>query len=1083
MDPVAVMTPKHYYELHMMALDELPNLEEFFLSLTKSQCMIPFGSFDMEDIYEVVQYCPRAVPRLYLQICAGSALLRSCEEESQTQSQAQLQLQQTEKVTVKSVLKDLREGVKCVQCPIRGLFLRHYLLQAMKDKLPDESEVSDSSMGMGADVGLNVEDAVQEIGRQYQQQYGDDGVVEGNTNVGDNLLEGLGADNVDADADADEEHKKHSDALENLMGGLGVNMHQNDSLTGFMDAPIAPAPIAAPPAVPPMPTMAPPVPSSLPPSQESIVDDPNSPGTVKDSYEFVLSNFIEMNKLWVRIQHMPGDSKSKETKRTRERERNELRMMVGTNLVRLSELEGVTSAIYGTIILPKILDQIVACRDPLAQAYLMDCIIQVFPDEFHIQTLEVVLNVCPKLREKVNIRTILQSIMNRLANYYADELLLNDEEDTEGVKLSVMMDSFSMFDDCIKSVLDARGIKLTAREAIRLQSALMDFTLKCYPGQMDHIDRCLGVCASALRGEGNNGIISTGGNVPMQHTPIPLDDRAITELEKLLSLPLEELALGVLDLEHYAELLALLPWDNRKEVAIGLLKVLDTSGEMLSTVGELDQLFSIITPLLENNPISGGGASVSKTDQALVAKVIQMIYNEDTDAHFEMLNAVKWHISECAGGSENVVPLFYSALNLLNRVRDLEFPEKYQAEEAIEKEESVEEEVITEQEEEVDTSPIPEQEVQVTEDKEDAMEGEGEKEDDLSYGDEKAEDDLSEKEEDDLSYAEDGKKSEEGLESKDSVDELAAELNVFVNAEEKEEPKEIPNEEIEFVATEKVTQSSIQGDLFADSPVEGDIEQETATSSVPAFAKEITCRKIFIFVQGLVANLKVQNAEQCFILNAQAAAAADCCASIVDTRGGNIGDFTPIAYTFFTDAFLTYETGISDSKMQVNAITTMIGILLSCKSHGFKDYETLITKVTQYAARLLKKVDQCKMVMLCSHLFFVYGDECYKNSQRTLECLQRSLKVANMCVTSNPGNLQLFVDILDIYLYHFEKENPMVADKYISGLIALVNEHIASIGGNPAITDAKAQFVQIVKYIEEKKSDARFSGIVCNIPV
>jgi vacuolar protein sorting-associated protein 35 len=169
--------------------------------------------------------------------------------------------------------------------------------------------------------------------------------------------------------------------------------------------------------------------------------------------------------------------------------------------------------------------------------------------------------------------------------------------------------------------------------------------------------------------------------------------------------------------------------------------------------------------------------------------------------------------------------------------------------------------------------------------------------------------------------------------------------------------------------------------------------------------------------------------------------------------------------------------------MQVNAITTMIGILLSCKSHGFKDYETLITKVTQYAARLLKKVDQCKMVVLCSHLFFVYGDECYKNSQRTLECLQRSLKVANICVTSNPGNLQLFVDILDIYLYHFEKQNPMVADKYISGLIALVNEHIASIGGNPAITDAKAQFVQIVKYIEEKKSDARFSGIVCNIPV
>jgi len=877
-------------------------------------------------------------------------------------------------------------------------------------------------------------------------------------------LEGWGARNIDVGIGVEEGQKKHSDALEDLMGGLGVNLNQNDVQGGFMDSPFVPvpAPAAPPPMVPPMPTVAPPVPlpMSLESSPEERGDDTNSPGTVKDSYEFVLSNFIEMNKLWVRIQHMPGDSKTKETKRKRERERNELRMMVGTNLVRLSELEGVTSAIYGTIILPKILDQIVACHDPLAQAYLMDCIIQVFPDEFHIQTLEVILNVCPKLREKVNIRTILQSIMNRLANYYSDELLLNDEEDTEGVKMSVMMDSFSMFDDCIKAVLDARGVKLTAREAIRLQSALMDFTLKCYPGQMDHIDRCLGVCASALRGEGNHGIIATRGNAPMQPTPIPLDDRAITELEKLLSLPLEELALGVLDLEHYAELLAQLPWNNRKEVAIGLLKVLDTSGETLSTVSELDQLFSIITPLLKNNPISGGGANVSKTDQALVAKVIQIIHNEDTDVHFEILNAAKRNISECGGGSENVVPLFYSALNLLNRVRDLEFPEQFTVEETVEEEKEVE--IIAELEE-----------------KEDIVVEEGEKEDDLSYGDEKEESDLSEKEEDDLSYTEDGHKAKEDVRPKDSVDELVDELDVFVNVEEKESP----DDAAQLVPTEQFTQSTIQGDLFVDFPVEGDVEAIKGTPVAPAFAKQVTCRKIFVFIQGLVAGSKMHNPELCFILNTQAAAAADCCASVVGARGGNIGDFTPVAYTFFTEAFLTYETCISDSKVQVNAITTMIGILLSCKAYSFKDYETLITKVTQYAARLLKKVDQCKMVMLCSHLFFVYGDKCYRNSQRTLECLQRSLKVADMCVTSNPGNLQLFVDILDIYLYHFEKQNPMIGDQYISGLIALVNEHVTSIGGNPAIVDAKAQFVQIVMDIKEKKRNVRFNRIVCNIPV
>ena len=49
-----------------------------------------------------------------------------------------------------------------------------------------------------------------------------------------------------------------------------------------------------------------------------------------------------MNKLWVRMQHQ-GHSKYKEK---RERERQELRILVGTNLVRLSQLEGVDVETY-----------------------------------------------------------------------------------------------------------------------------------------------------------------------------------------------------------------------------------------------------------------------------------------------------------------------------------------------------------------------------------------------------------------------------------------------------------------------------------------------------------------------------------------------------------------------------------------------------------------------------------------------------------------------------------------------------------------------------------------------------------------
>lgn len=59
---------------------------------------------------------------------------------------------------------------------------------------------------------------------------------------------------------------------------------------------------------------------------------------VRDSIDFILMNFAEMNKLWVRMQHQ-GHSREKER---REKEREELKILVGTNLVRLSHLDSIT---------------------------------------------------------------------------------------------------------------------------------------------------------------------------------------------------------------------------------------------------------------------------------------------------------------------------------------------------------------------------------------------------------------------------------------------------------------------------------------------------------------------------------------------------------------------------------------------------------------------------------------------------------------------------------------------------------------------------------------------------------------------
>merc|ERR1712127_907762 len=141
---------------------------------------------------------------------------------------------------------------------------------------------------------------------------------------------------------------------------------------------------------------------------------------------------------------------------------------------------------------------------------------------------------------------------------------------------------------------------------------------------------------------------------------------------------------------------------------------------------------------------------------------------------------------------------------------------------------------------------------------------------------------------------------------------------------------------------------------------------------------------------------------------------------------------------------------------------------LECTTFEKAEYEALITKTAQYAAKLLKKPDQCRMVCLCSRLFYVGGKDdvnTYRNPQRVLECLQRGLKIADACSMSSSSNVQLFVEILDYYVYYYEIENPSITDKFVSGLIALINEHFDSVGaasGSGAVAEARAYYGQIL---------------------
>ena len=69
--------------------------------------------------------------------------------------------------------------------------------------------------------------------------------------------------------------------------------------------------------------------------------DSEDGGDINDSVDCILRNFVEMNRLWIRMQTAKSHKKE-----LREKERRDLRVLVGMNLSVLSNLEGIDSEYY-----------------------------------------------------------------------------------------------------------------------------------------------------------------------------------------------------------------------------------------------------------------------------------------------------------------------------------------------------------------------------------------------------------------------------------------------------------------------------------------------------------------------------------------------------------------------------------------------------------------------------------------------------------------------------------------------------------------------------------------------------------------
>lgn len=153
-----------------------------------------------------------------------------------------------------------------------------------------------------------------------------------------------------------------------------------------------------------------------------------------------------------------------------------------------------------------------------------------------------------------------------------------------------------------------------------------------------------------------------------------------------------------------------------------------------------------------------------------------------------------------------------------------------------------------------------------------------------------------------------------------------------------------------------------------------------------------------------------------------------------------------IEYEFFSRFFQVYEESISRSNLQYVALNIAVQTLYNSRNLQIETYDSLCTKLTLLGSKLLKRSDQVRMICATSHLRWqepadgekdagnLYGDE-----QKTLECLQKALKIADSCLDRSTS-LELMVEILNQYIYFFARKVDVIQAKFIRSIIGMIQE-------------------------------------------
>ena len=474
------LSPKNYYHLYISVVDVMLTIKNYMIEeISRGRRLI--------DLYDDVQQAQHVIPRLYLMITAGSIYMEKVPR------------------STRIILYDMLGLVKAVQNPIKGLFLRNYLLKMIKDKLPDKNNVY--------------------------------------------LREGA---------------------------------------------------------------------------------------SFEDSLKFIIENMEEMNRLWVRLSSgISGGERMK-----REKERDELKILIGESMNKLSSLENLNLELYEQTILPKLVNIIISSKDRLCQQYLMECIIHAFPESYNVKCIEKLLETISELEPGVDIGNIFVSLMQKMGNYFGRQKNRNEENKDEK---EIFETAQNIYPALLKNFNGYMNQNLNNKENItpvelnnllNLILSFLKFSLQCAPTEQKFVSI--------------NKIFSLTLELSTRQMH-KLTDEAVNKIGLLLIESLNN-EINIFRMDDFIPLMNFLNFKSKKNLGLNLIEILIEDSnrekplmEKIDSLDSLDNVLRYIQPLLgdrrdnqqEDDP------SIYEYEQTILSKLVYIIRTNNPEIIYKILNDLK----------------------------------------------------------------------------------------------------------------------------------------------------------------------------------------------------------------------------------------------------------------------------------------------------------------------------------------------------------------------------------------------------------------------------------------------------------